>query len=70
MAVRVTNGEVAVDPPRRVGRPRSPGTRMAHTLRLRVSAGGMADLERRAEERGLEVVDLVRAELWPDGEPR
>lgn len=57
-------------PPRRVGRPPRPGARMHATLRLRVSEGGMADLERRAAERGLEVVDLVRECVWPEGEPR
>lgn len=71
MAVRVTNGEAAIDPPRRKrGRPRSPRTRMYAIVRLRVSEGGMRDLETRAAERGIEVVDLVREAVWPDGEPR
>jgi hypothetical protein len=70
MAIRATNGEIAVDAPRRAGRPRNPGTRMYAVVRLRVSEGGLRDLEARAAERGIEVVDLVREAVWPDGEPR
>lgn len=52
-------------PPRRVGRPTSPDTRMAATLRLRMSARERADLEARAAAAGVDVPAYVRMLLWP-----